>query len=349
MSGAPVDLSARLEAHLAHLLGRPVTTSGWKQYPSGFSWSTYGLSIAPPGFAGVTDLVLRSGPTNGLFAPYSAAPQFEALKAVEGTAVPAPRAFTWSDDSAILGAPFFLAEKSPGVTVIPWDDGAAKSNGASSRSGIGEQFADILGELHALDWTRTGLARFAEGLTRENTAARALDEWERGYRRWATRPHPMMHKVLAWLRAHAPVAPRLSIVHGDYRLGNFLEQDGRITAILDWELVHLGDPHEDLGWSCLPQYRGGTELMSQLISREELYARHEAKTGQPVQPESMHFYTIFSLLKLAAVHMAGAHAFEHKGFFDMRMPAMATQIAPVLRQLEKALDARPPTRPEASP
>ncbi len=336
MSGGLPDLTARFDAHVTKLLGRPVTSRGWKQYPSGFSWSTYGVSIEAPGFDGVTELVLRLGPPNGLFAPYSAAPQFEALKAVEGTAVPAPRAFAWSDDESILGAPFFVAEKSPGVTVIPWDadDRSPRSDGA-----IGQQFADILGELHALDWTRTGLARFGEGLTRQNAAARAVDEWERGYRRWATRPHPMMHKVLAWLRAHAPVAPRLSIVHGDYRLGNFLEQDGRITAILDWELVRLGDPHEDLGWSCLPQYRGGTELMSQLISRDELYARHEAKTGLPVQPESMHFYTIFSLLKLAAVHMAGAHAFEHKGFFDMRMPAMATQIAPVLRQLEKALEA----------
>ena len=152
----------------------------------------------------------------------------------------------------------------------------------------------------------------------------------------------MMHRVLAWLREHQPRAPRLSIVHGDYRLGNFLERDGRITAILDWELVHLGDPHEDLAWSCLPQYRGGTDLMSQLVPREELYARHQAKTGLPVDPAAVHFYTILSLFKLTAIHMAGAHAFEHQGFFDLRMPAIATQIAPVLRQLEKALGQEGP-------
>ena len=344
MSGETRDLTRRLDAHLTDLLGRPVTSHGWKQFPSGFSWTTYGLSIAAPGFDGITELVLRLGPPNGLFAPYSAAPQFEALKAVEGTAVPAPRGFAWSDDAAILGAPFFVAERSPGVTVIPWDESGPKTNGhdgSNARAGIGEQFADILGELHALDWTRTGLARFGEGLTHENAAARAIAEWENGFRRWALRPHPMMHRVLAWVRAHQPRAPRLSIVHGDYRLGNFLERDGRITAILDWELVRLGDPHEDLAWSCLPQYRGGTELMSQLVRREELYARHEAKTGLAVDATAMHFYTILSLLKLAAVHMAGAHAFEHQGFHDMRMPAMATQIAPVLRQLEKALATAP--------
>ena len=160
MSGESSTLAARFDAHLTSLLGHPVKSARWKQFASGFSWITHGLSIEPPGFAGVTELVLRLGPPNGLLAPYRAAPQFEALKAVEGTAVPAPRVFAWSDDAAILGAPFFLAEKSPGVTEIPWNESSA-SHGHNPRRAIGEQFADILGELHALDWTQTGLARLS--------------------------------------------------------------------------------------------------------------------------------------------------------------------------------------------
>ena len=135
------------------------------------------------------------------------------------------------------------------------------------------------------------------------------------------------------------MASRLSIIHGDYRLGNFLEVDGRITSILDWELVHLGDPHEDLAWVCLPQYRSGSTLMCKLVSRDELYARHEARTGQRIDPDSMRFYTVLSLVKLATTHIAAAYAFEQKGFHDMRMPAMATQIAPTFRQIEKLLQA----------
>ena len=68
-------------------------------------------------------------------------------------------------------------------------------------------------------------------------------------------------------------------MHGDYRLGNFLERNGRITAILDWELVHLGDPVEDLGWAFLPQYRGGTPLVCGLASEEDFLARYEARAG----------------------------------------------------------------------
>ena len=79
-------------------------------------------------------------------------------------------------------------------------------------------------------------------------------------------------------------------MHGDYRLGNFLERNGRITAILDWELVHLGDPVEDLGWAFLPQYRGGTPLVCGLASEADFLARYEAQAGVPVDRASLRFY-----------------------------------------------------------
>jgi aminoglycoside phosphotransferase (APT) family kinase protein len=175
-------------------------------------------------------------------------------------------------------------------------------------------------------------------VTRENAARIQIDAWEARFRRWALRPHPMAHRALAWLRANAPTAERLSIVHGDYRLGNFLERDGRISAILDWELVHLGDPVEDLGWAFLPQYRGGTPLVCGLASEADFLARYQTRSGLSVDPASLRFYLVFSLLKLAFTHMAAARCFEDGLFNDMRMPAMATQIAPVFRQIGKILE-----------
>lgn len=329
------DLPARLEPWFAqHGVVAP-RVGGMMQFPSGFSWITYAFTLKSESDS--QDLILRIGPGNGLYAPYSAEPEFAALAAVQGSSVAAPRPHYWSDDDTILGGPFLIVDKAKGSTPIPWghDDGLSDS----ARATIGAQFADALGALHAIDWRGSPLARFGDGLTKENVALREVERWEAGYRRWALRPHPMLHKLIGWLRANPPVAPRLSIIHGDYRLGNFLEVDGRITAILDWELVHLGDPHEDIAWTCLPQYRGGTPLMSKLVSREELFNRHAVKTGVAVDPANVHYYTLFSLLKLAVTHIAAAYAFERNGFRDMRMPAMATQIAPTLRQIEKLLVA----------
>jgi len=327
------ELPGRLETWFAQQGIAAPRVGDLIQFPSGFSWITYAFTLQSEG--ATQELILRIGPGNGLYAPYSAEPEYAALSAVQGSTVAAPRPHFWSDDCRILGGPFLIVDKARGSTPIPWGDDDGLSDAA--RATLGAQFSDALGALHAIDWQRSPLARFGEGLTVENAALREVERWEAGYRRWALRPHPMLHKLLAWLRAHPPTAPRLSIIHGDYRLGNFLEVDGHITAILDWELVHLGDPHEDIAWTCLPQYRGGTQLMSKLVSREEFYARHEAQTGQAVNANSVHYYTLFSLLKLAVTHIAAAFAFERNGFRDMRMPAMATQIAPTLRQIEKML------------
>lgn len=331
-------LAEKLAAYLTARIGKRVGVSALKQFPSGFSWITYGFTMDIAGEP-ARDRILRLGPGNGLFAPYSAEHEFAALDLLRGRAVPAPAPFFWSDDPSIFGNPFLIVERSDGVAPIPWgdDDGLDEER----RAALGVQFADALGHLHAIEWCGSQLGALSPGLTLENAAATQVQYWKERYRRWALRPHPMMHRVFAWLGAHAPVAPRLSIVHGDYRLGNFLERDGRITAILDWELVHLGDPHEDLAWTCLPQYRGGTALMSKLVSREQLYARHQAIVGHPVNPASMHYYSLFSLMKLAITHIAAAYAFECNGFHDLRMAAMGTQIAPTFRQIEKMLEAAP--------
>jgi hypothetical protein len=184
-----------------------------------------------------------------------------------------------------------------------------------------------------------GPSRDAAAGTIWRSAAPGDDIRSRGrFQRWALRSHPMAHRTFAWLRRNKPRAPRVTLVHGDYRLGNFLERDGRISAILDWELVHLGDPIEDLGWAFLPQYRGGTRMVCQLADEDAFLARYQDKAGYQVDRDALRFYIVFSLLKLALTHMAAARCFEDGLFNDMRMPAMATQIAPVFRQIAKIME-----------
>ncbi len=153
------------------------------------------------------------------------------------------------------------------------------------------------------------------------------------------RPYPLAEWGIRWLKRHNPVAPRVTIVHGDYRTGNFLEQGGRITAILDWELVHLGDPHEDLAWVSMPMYMGGSKYLCRLCEPEWFYERYAQQSGIAVSMASVRYYQVFSLLKLAATHMAAARCFEEGRFNDMRMPAMGSQIATCLRQMDKLIEA----------
>ena len=328
-------LRQRLAKFLSSASGGEVTIEKLSKFPAGFSWITYAARIA--GFARAREVILRVGPPYGLFAPYSAMPEFESLSALAASAVPAPRVFFASDDPAILGAPFFICEKVEGDTPLPWGSQGQAMEG-SRRESLAADFIDSLAALHGFDWRTTPLAKWGEGITKENAAELQIDDWQKRFERWALRPHPMAHRTLAWLRSHAATAQKVSLVHGDYRLGNFLERDGRISAILDWELVHLGDPVEDLGWAFLPQYRGGTSLVCGLAGEAHFIARYEARSGLKVDPASLKFYIVFSLMKLAFTHMAAARCFEDGLFNDMRMPAMATQIAPVFRQIAKTLE-----------
>ena len=366
----------RLASYLQAQTTRSWTLGKFTRYAVGFSWITYGFDAREDG--GVEQgLILRLGPPYGLFAPYSALPQHAALKLLEGTAVPAPRSYWWSDDSSILGAPFFISERVAGSAPVPWvrnsalraalagvpnartgmsgpgvpteseaapgmaggtsaEESAAGTFTDEWRKAIGAQFVSAIAGLHTAEWR--GQEGFADnGITIDNAAIRQIEAWEANRERWALKPYPMLTWALRWLRRNLPVAPRVSLVHGDYRLGNFLEQNGRITAILDWELVHLGDPHEDLGWAFLPQYSGGSGLVCRLLSKEDFITQYEREADFKVQPASLHFYLIFSLVKLALTHIAAVRCFEEGRFNDMRMPAMGTQIAPVLRQISKLL------------
>ncbi len=329
-------LSARLGEYLSRAVGASVAVERLSKFPAGFSWLTYSVRLS--GFPAARELISELARPMGCSRPIAPCPSSNSLSALADGRVPAPRVYFASDDASLLGAPFFLAEMVEGETPLPWGAESQRLD-EKRRASLAADFIDALSALHAFDWRATPLVKWGEGVTLDNAAHRQIDAWERRFRRWALRPHPMAHRALAWLRARAPKAERVSLVHGDYRLGNFLERDGRIAAILDWELVHLGDPIEDLGWAFLPQYRGGTTRVCGLAEESEFLARYEAQSGATVSRQTLKFYIVFSLLKLAFTHMAAARCFEDGLFNDMRMPAMATQIAPVFRQIAKMVGA----------
>lgn len=338
--GDDTTLAARVADYLSRQVGHAVTVGRIKRFPVGFSWLTFAVPVAGlKGQGDTQELILRLGPDDGLFAPYSAGPQVMAMQSLEGSAVPLPRAYWSSDDPAILGAPFMFCEKVSGDAVVPWVSATEPPLDEAYRRSLGTDFIDALAALHRVPWQDKPIAALADGITAENAAQRNVEHYEGLIERWAMRPYPLADWGIRWLKQHNPVAPRVTIVHGDYRTGNFLEQGGRITSILDWELVHLGDPHEDLAWVSMPMYMGGSKFLCRLCEPEWFYERYAAQSGIAVSMASVRYYQVFSLLKLAATHMAAARCFEEGRFNDMRMPAMGSQIATCLRQMDKLIES----------
>ncbi|HMN80542.1 MAG TPA: phosphotransferase family protein [Burkholderiaceae bacterium] len=333
-------LRARVTDYLRATTGRPVSVGPLTRFAVGFSWKTYRVPVTGlDGLVDSGDLILRLGPDYGLFAPYSAMPEFLALQSLQRSPVPAPRVYWAGDDPAPFGAPFLFSECMAGAAVLPWVPAGTPPLEESYRRSVGEQFIDALAAIHSVRWQEEPIGAIADGITPQDAALRSVLHWEQRIARWAMRPYPAAEWAIRWLKDRCPTAPRVAIVHGDYRTGNFLELDGRITAILDWELVHLGDPHEDLAWASLPMYMGGTRYIGRLCEPQWFFERYAQQAGFAVSMSSVTYYRAFSLLKLAATHMAAARCFEEGRFDDMRMPAMGSQIATCLKQLEKTIES----------
>ncbi len=162
---------------------------------------------------------------------------------------------------------------------------------ASARPKLARQLGRIAATIH-------GLPREKLPELRRLTATTEIAELAREYRslNW---PKPVFELALRWLSEHDPGPPELeTLVHGDFRHGNLIIGSDGVRAVLDWELAHVGDPMEDLGWICVNSWRFGEidKPVGGFGSREELFAGYEA-AGRKVDPDRVKFYEVMGTLR----------------------------------------------------
>ncbi len=118
-------------------------------------------------------------------------------------------------------------------------------------------------------------------------------------------PHPVFELAFRWLSERRPEAATPRLVHGDFRNGNLMIGPDGVRAVLDWELAHVGDPMEDLGWLCVNSWRFGEidRPVGGFGSREELFAGYESAGGGPVDPERVRFWETLGTLKWGVMCM----------------------------------------------
>lgn len=164
---------------------------------------------------------------------------------------------------------------------------------APARAVLTQQCAAVLARLHRLPVAAVAGLALPTGST-----AQLLERMFANYRRFDVNS-PVFDLVFAWLKERLDDRPATTIVHGDFRSGNFLVAPDGLVAVLDWELAHLGDPHEDLGWLCCNSWRFGVwdKPVGGFGERDELYAAYEAAGGGPVDRDQAHLWEILGTLK----------------------------------------------------
>ena len=160
---------------------------------------------------------------------------------------------------------------------------------ADLRPNLAYACGEIMAQIHSIDLDESGLRDRLDDVSPEQFVQQT---WER-YKVLST-PQPMIDYAALWLLDNLPKDFKPSLVHNDFRNGNFMVSPEKIVAVLDWELAHIGDPMRDLGWICVNSWRfGGDQPVGGFGSYEQLFAGYESVTGQKVDPDAVKFWEVF--------------------------------------------------------
>ncbi|HUP85585.1 MAG TPA: phosphotransferase family protein [Acidimicrobiales bacterium] len=245
-------------------------------------------------------LVLRRPPMSHVLATaHDMAREHRIISALQGTAVPVPRTLGFCEDQSVNGRPFYVMDFVEGH-VLRTPQLIEDHLDAAARTSAGHDLVDVLVEIHAVDPDAVGLGDLGRP---QGYIERQLKRWYGQFQgsqqqmrdAGSGRPAPAVDEAHALLAASVPEQTEVTIAHGDYRLDNtVVGGDGRIRAVLDWELCTLGDPLADLGtllvyYSQPPGFPAAAELVE----------RYREKSGRDTA--NLDYYTAFGHWRLACI------------------------------------------------
>jgi aminoglycoside phosphotransferase (APT) family kinase protein len=278
---APETAYALAEA-LAEVLGtRPVT--GLRRLSTGASRETWAFD------ANGRALILRRDPPD-LPRPVEMAREAECFRAAAATGAPVPTLLATGDGSDPIGAPYLMMERLDGETLptrLLRDD-----RWATVRPRLPRELGRVLARIHSVEPAAVpSLAYVPDRLAALRQRHDAFGE-----------PRPALETAFRWLEANRPPQATPTLVHGDFRNGNLLITPAGLRAVLDWELAHIGDPREDLGWVCTRAWRfGARPAVGGFGDREELFAGYAEVTGHNPNPAAVHWWEVFGCVHWAVI------------------------------------------------
>jgi len=299
------DLRDALERFVRRESGRPLRVERLAPLAGGASREMFGFDLRETDDETPRQMVLRLDPPPGRMQS-DRGEEFRLLQVTHESGVKVPRAHWLGEVADGLGARFLVMDRVRGEAIarrLLRDD-----HYEATRRTLPADLARELGRIHAVDIHDPRLAALRERAPVGDDPTRfARFEIER-YRNlldladqgW---PRPALSFGQRWLRRHAPAASRIGLVHGDFRIGNVMFDERGLTAVIDWELSHIGDPLEDLGWMTVRAWRFGRDdrPVGGLCSREELWALYERESGVKVDVDAVLWWEIFGNWKWAVI------------------------------------------------
>jgi aminoglycoside phosphotransferase (APT) family kinase protein len=302
-----------------------VRIDGLRQLAGGASRDIWAFDAVLPDRA-PDRLVLRRDPP-GHRVQSSRRDEFAVLRAAHTAGIPVPRVRWCEEDAAVLGSPFFIMDFVEGETLVRRLLRDAEY--APARAALPAELAAALARIHALDPDAPELVFLSRPSGNESPAAAELARYEQIYRAITPDPHPALELGFRWLVPRHPAPGAVAVVHGDFRLGNVIFGREGLRAVLDWELAHVGDPMEDLGWLCVRSWRFGADdrPAGGLCQREEFFAAYERAGGRPVDPAAVRWWEVFGNLKWAVICIMQARTFLDGAVKSVELASLGRRVA----------------------
>jgi aminoglycoside phosphotransferase (APT) family kinase protein len=238
----------------------------------------------------VVPVIVRRNPPSA--SGVSMAPEAQALEAAAAAGVPVPQVYVATDDPAVLGAPAMLMQRLNGETLPKRILGGDAY--AAARRVMTAQCGQALAAIH-------GIA--PDAVPSVPSSTNPLSRIEATLATTGG-TYPALEASLEWLRRNEP-APTTTVpvvLHGDFRLGNLLVDERGLEGVIDWELVHLGDPCEDLAWLCTKAWRFGRPgPVGGFGDRADLLRAYENAGGPQINPQTLRWWEVLSTLKWAVM------------------------------------------------
>lgn len=334
MSDDAAALAEALHGIGARLLAGGGQVSNLARLSGGASQETWAFRIEGP--TGEASLILRRAPgarITELQAGLETEAELLRLAGAAGVPVPKVRHVLAPGDHCGRG---FIMERLEGETIprkllrdAPF---------AQARERLTAQCGQALARIHALP-----LAGLPATLRRSPGSVR-LAELHASFAR-LIHPNPVFALALRWLETHLPPDPPLALVHGDFRIGNLMVGPEGLRGVLDWELAHLGDPMEDLGWICTPSWRFGQidQPVGGFGQRQALYAAYEAAGGGRVDPDRARFWEVFGALQwglmcagMGELYVTGQDVSVERGMIGRRVSETEIDLLDYILPLSEA-------------
>lgn len=299
--GPDVTLAHEVEAVLG-LVGYDVTVEAITRLTGGASRSTSAVA-AHRADGSPWPLILQQEPGDVPRRPEGMAAEAAVVTAVADAGVSVPAVIVTHRDAEglttpHLGVSWFISEAIEGETIarpILRDERFAVARAALPRQ-IGATLAGIhAASLDGLDFLETGdeLAKYRDVADELGLVS------------------PAFELAFRWLEHHRPPPTRTTLVHGDFRLGNLIVDESGLASVIDWELAHVGDPMEDLGWVCVRAWRfGGPGPVAGVGEYDALFESYAEASGDAVDPEIVRWWEVLGTLKWGV--MCGTQAERHR-------------------------------------